>query len=339
MARARSVATLGAVKWIVIAVLGSACAALPAAAASKSGDRSPAPPPFSTSTVTPVEAEFQRVMALDDAAHEEIDKWIKDNGAFAKKGAGLTEAVLSLKIEQRLEPVKKAYEDFLQRHPTHARAQLAFGSFLNDLGDEAEARKRWEKALELDPTNPAAYNNLANSYGQTGPVAKAFDLFAKAIEMNPRQAIYYHNLGSVIVLHRKEAAAHYRITEQQVLRNALELYRLAEKFDPANFQLATDIAQAHYGLQPPDHNAAIAAWARAQSLARDDQEREATHLHLARVKAAAGKLNEARIHLNSVTNAALVGVKSRLARELVDKALPPPAKDDDRRLKLPGTQK
>lgn len=25
-------------------------------------------------------------MALDDTAHEEIDKWIKDNGAFAKKG-------------------------------------------------------------------------------------------------------------------------------------------------------------------------------------------------------------------------------------------------------------
>lgn len=326
-------------KWFVIALLGGACCALPVTAASKSGDRSPAPPKFSTSTADPVEADFQKVMALDDTAHEEIDKWIKDNGEFAKRGAGLSEAVLSLKIEQRLEPVKKAYEDFLQRHPKHARGQLAFGSFLNDLGEEAEARKRWEKALELDPTNPAAYNNLANSYGQTGPVAKAFELFTKAIELNPRQAIYYHNLGSVIVLHRKEAATHYRITEQQVLRHALELYRLAEKFDPGNFQLATDIAQVYYGLQPPDHDAAIAAWLRAQSLARDDQEREATHLHLARVKAAAGKLNEARVHLNSVTNSALAGVKDRIARELVNKALPPPAKDDTRRLNLPGSPK
>lgn len=310
-----------------------------AAAATKPGERPPALPQFSTSTVSPAEADFQRVMALDDTAHEEIDKWIKDNGAFAKKGAGLADAVLSLKIEQRLEPVKRAYEDFLQRHPRHARGQLAFGSFLNDLGEEADARKRWEKALELDPTNPAAFNNLANSYGQTGPVAKAFELYSKAIELNPRQAIYYHNLGSVIVLHRKEAAAHYRITEQQALRNALELYRLAEKFDPANFQLATDIAQVYYGIQPPAHEAAITAWLRAQSLARDDQEREATHLHLARVKAAAGKLNEARIHLNSVTNAALSSVKSRLARELVDQALPLSAKDDDRRLNLPPTQK
>jgi tetratricopeptide (TPR) repeat protein len=331
--------TLRAVKWILIAVFVCASGALPATAATKPGDRSPALPLFSTSTADPVEADFRSVMALDDAAHEEIDKWIKDNGAFAKQGAGLSEAVLSLKIEQRLEPVKRAYEAFLQRHPKHARGQLAFGSFLNDLGEEADARKRWEKALELDPSNPAAYNNLANSYGQNGPVTKAFELFSKAIELNPRQAIYYHNLGAVIVLHRKEAAAHYRITEQQVLRNALELYRLAEKFDPANFQLATDIAQVFYGLQPPDHAAAIAAWLRAQSLARDDHEREATHLHLARVKAAAGQLNEARFHLNSVTNAALATVKSRLTRELLDHALPPPTKDDGRRLNLPGPPK
>jgi tetratricopeptide (TPR) repeat protein len=339
LAREGWLATLCAVKWIVIAFLGCAFCALPVVAASKSDERTSPPPLPSAATASPAEADFQKVMALDDAAHEEIDKWIKDNGAFAKKGAGLADAVLSLKIEQRLDPVKRAYEDFLQRHPRHARGHLAFGSFLNDLGEEADARKRWERALELDPTNPAAFNNLANSYGQTGPVAKAFELYSKAIEMNPRQAIYYHNLGSVIALHRKEAAAHYRIAEQQVLRHALELYRLAEKFDPANFQLATDIAQAHYGFQPPAHDAAIAAWLRAQSLARDDQEREATHLHLARVKAAAGKLNEARTHLDSVTNAALAVVKGRIARDLVEQALPPPANDDARRLSLPPVRK
>ncbi len=324
-------------KRLAITIFAGAIGLLPAAGASKSGEK--APPAFSTSAADPVEADFQKVMALDDAAHEEIDKWVKDNGAFKVKGAGLSEAVLSLKIEQRLEPVKQAYEDFLQRHPKHARGHLAFGSFLNDLGEEAEARKRWEKALELDPSNPAAYNNLANSYGQTGPVAKAFELYSKAIELNPRQAIYYHNLASVIVLNRREAAAHYRITEQMVLRHALELYRLAQKFDSGSFQLATDLAQVYYGLQPPDHAAAIAAWSAALLLARNDQEREATHLHLARVKAAAGKLNEARQHLNSVTNSALAGIKDRLTRELVDKALPPPAKDDDRRLNLPGTPK
>lgn len=318
-------------KWFVITFVALALFAQPAIAASKS----PAPAKSSTANADPVEADFQKVMALDDTAHEEIDKWIKENGAFAQKGAGLSQAVLSLRIEQRLEPVKKAYEGFLQRHPTHARGQLAFGSFLNDIGEEADARKRWEKALALDSTNPAAFNNLANSYGQTGPVSKAFELYAKAIELNPRQPIYYHNLASVIALHRKDAAEHYRFSEQQVLRHALSLYRLAQQFDAGNFQLATDIAQVFYGLQPPDHEAAIAAWTAVLPLARTDLEREATQLHLARVKAAAGKLNEARLHLNSVTNAALTSMKGRLSRELVDQAPPPPAKGDDRRLNLP----
>lgn len=336
LARGCQFASLAGVKWLAMAVVGGALGAWPIYAAPKSADKSPPPPIFSTSTVSPAEAEFQRVMALDDAAHEEVDKWIKENASFARQGAGLSQAVLSLKIEQRLAPVKQAYEDFLQRHPKHARGQLAFGSFLNDLGDEAEARQRWQKALELDPANPAAYNNLANSYGQSGPVTKAFELYAKAIEMNPRQSIYYHNLGSVILLHRKEAAVHYRTAEQQVVRHAMELYRLAQQFDPGNFQLATDLAQAHYALQPPDYEAAIAAWTRAQSLARDAQEREGTHLHLARVKAAAGRLNEARSHLVSVTNSALAAVKARLERELVGQALPPPVTSEGRRLAIPS---
>lgn len=320
-------------KWLVtslwLVVLGS----WPALGAPRPGGA--VSPLYSVSTADPVEPEFQRLMGLDDAAQEEIDKWVKENNAFQQKGAGLSEAVLSLKIEQRLTPVKQAYEAFLQRHPKHARAQLAFGSFLNDLGEEQEARKRWEKALELDPSNPAAYNNLANSYGQTGPVAKAFDLYTKAIELNPRQAIYYHNLGSVLVLHRKEAAAHYRISEQQVLRNALELYRLGQKFDPTNFQLATDLAQVFYGLQPPEPEAAVAAWTQALPLARDELEREGVHVHLARAKAAAGRLQEARQHLNSVTHATLAAVKARLNRELADQAQRTPAKDDERRKILP----
>ena len=321
-------------KWLA-GILFAATLGLATAPAATKADPPAAKAP---AAVDPVEAEFQRLMAQDDAAHEEIDKWMKENGAFAKQGAGLSEAVLSLKIEQRLQPVKQAYEEFLQRHPKHARAHLAFGSFLNDQGEETDARKEWETARTLDPKNPAAYNNLANSYGQTGPVERAFELYKQAIELNPKQAIYYHNLGAVIVLHRKAAAEHYKITEQQVLRNALELYRLAEQFDPANFQLATDIGQIYYGFQPPDHAAAATAWTRALALARDDLEREATRLHLARVQAAAGKLAEARTHLNSVTNAALAAVKKRITEDL-DKQSPTVPFADEPRRTLPSAPK
>ena len=57
------------------------------------------------------------------------------------------------------------------------------------------------------------------------------------------------------------------------------------------------------------------------------------------VDAAAGKLKEARQHLEQVNDPAMAATKARLARELADQALPAPSKDDERRLNLPGAPK
>src|SRR5205814_1314661 len=108
----------------------------------------------------PVEKEYRKLLELDDAAQEETDKWIRDNTAFQEQGAGLAGATLRARVEQRFKPVREAYDEFLRRHPDHARAHLAYGSFLNDLHDEEAGVEHWEKARELDPRNPAAWNNL-----------------------------------------------------------------------------------------------------------------------------------------------------------------------------------
>ena len=66
---------------------------------------------------------------MDDAAQDEVDKWIKEAKAFTEKGAGLPEAMLNAKIDQRFGAVRKAYESFfLQHHPKHGRARLAYGT-------------------------------------------------------------------------------------------------------------------------------------------------------------------------------------------------------------------
>ena len=79
------------------------------------------------------------------------------------------QAALNRRIRDRFEPIRKAYDDFITRHPNHARARIAYGSFLNDIDDEDGAHDQWEKALELDPKDPAVWNNLANFYGHIGP--------------------------------------------------------------------------------------------------------------------------------------------------------------------------
>ena len=264
----------------------------------------------------PVEKEYKKLMEDDDAAQTEVEQWIRDNDAAAARGAALPAADLKRRIRDRLAPVRAAYDDFLKRHPNHTRARVAYGSFLNDLQDEAGAQEQWEKALALNAQDPAAHNNLANLCGHTGQVRKAFEHYAKAIELNPKEPIYYHNFGTTVYLFRQDAMGFYGISEQQVYDKALELYRKALELDPHNFPLAADVARTYYGIKPLRLEDALRAWTNTLAIARDEIEREDVYLHFARLKLQADRFAEVRAHLNAVTNDTYAVLKQRLVRNL-----------------------
>jgi tetratricopeptide (TPR) repeat protein len=267
----------------------------------------------------PAEKELRQLMAEDEAALVEVDKWIRDNNAFAAQGAGEPREALNRRILTRFDPVRKGYEDFLRRYPDFARGHLAYGSFLNDIGEEEAAGAQYGKAAQLDPKNPAAWNQLANYCGEHGALTNAFVDYAKAIELNPAEPVYYQNLATTVYLFRKDAKAFYGISEEQVFDKALALYRKAMQLDPQNFLLAADYAESYYAIRPLRTNDALGAWTNALQIAHDDNEREGVYLHLARIKIAAGRFAEACAHLNDVTNAAFADVKHRLERNLAER--------------------
>jgi tetratricopeptide (TPR) repeat protein len=266
----------------------------------------------------PVEKEFKQVMDADDAAQAEVDEWIQTNQKFAAKGAGESDAALNRRILARFEPVRKAYDDFLARHTNHARAHLAYAGFLQDIFDEEAAVPHMEKAREIDPRNPAPWNNLANHYGHYGDVKKSFAYYAKAIELDPTESVYFQNFGTTVYLFRKDAMEFYDINEQQVFDKAMDLYAKARKLDPQDFPLATDLAQSYYGIRPFRTNDAFVAWTNAFNIARDDIEREGVHVHFARLNWMIGRTNEARLHLNAITNEMYAEIKDRLTRNLTN---------------------
>lgn len=264
----------------------------------------------------PVEKEYQQVLADDDAAQQEVDKWIRDNDAYRAKGAGAPEGTLQLRIQQRFEPVKAEYEKFLAAHPNHTKARLAYGSFLNDTHDEDGAVQQWEKARQLDPKDPAAWNNLANIYAHRSPIKKGFEYYEKAIELKPTEPVYIENLAVCVYMFRKDAMEYYHLTEDQVFDKALALYRQALKLDPNNFILASDYAQSFYGTKPPRYKDGLEAWKNVLPLARDEIEREGVLIHLARIETKLGDFPAAEKHLNIVTNDMYGGIKKTLTRNL-----------------------
>jgi Flp pilus assembly protein TadD len=258
-------------------------------------------------------------MAEDEAALVEVDKWIRDNNAFAAQGAGEPREALNRRILARFKPVRKDYEDFLRRYPDFARGHLAYGSFLNDIGEEEAAGVQYGKAAQLDPKNPAAWNQLANYCGEYGPITNAFVDYAKAIELNPAEPVYYQNLATMVYLFRMDARAFYGLSEEQVFDKALALDRKAMQLNPQNFLLAADYAESYYGIRPLRTNDALGAWTNALQIAHDDNERQGVNIHLARIKMAAGRFAEAHAHLNDVTNAAFADIKHRLERSLAER--------------------
>ncbi|HXE41753.1 MAG TPA: hypothetical protein VN516_01920, partial [Candidatus Baltobacteraceae bacterium] len=141
----------------------------------------------SVAVTNSADTELEQIMEADDAALDEVDKWIRDNQTFAAKGAGESKEDLNKRIRAKLETIRKGYQDFLKRNPDSARGHLAYGTFINDIGDEELALAEFETARKLDPTNPAAWNNCANYYGEHGPTTNAFVYYAKAIDLNSNE--------------------------------------------------------------------------------------------------------------------------------------------------------
>jgi tetratricopeptide (TPR) repeat protein len=267
----------------------------------------------------PTEQDLQQLMEEDDAALAEVDLWIQTNNTLMATGAGESKEALNLRIRARLDTVRTNYTSFLRRHPDSSRGYMAYGSFLNDIGDEEAGKVQFENAAQLDPKNPAAWNNLANYYGENGALTNAFADYARAIELDPSEPVFYQNLATTVYLFRKDARAFYGITEQQVFDKALDLYRKAVQLDPDNFSLATDYAESYYGIRPLRTNDALVAWTNVLKVAHNDVEREGVFMHLARVKTAAGFFNEARAQLEAVTNDFYADLKRQLERNLAQR--------------------
>lgn len=265
---------------------------------------------------SPEEQELRNVMVEDENALDEIGSWIATNQIPRTDTNAI--AGLRRRIGSRVDEVKSAYERFLHNHPQSGRGFLAYGSFLNDIGDEEGAKSQYENSRLVDPKNPAVWNQLANYYGEYGGLTNAFTYYAEAIRLDPTEPVYYQNFATTVYLYRKDAREFYGINEQQVFDKALDLYQQAMKLAPNDLVIATDYAESYYGIRPFRTNDSVAAWTHCLSICKDEQEREGVQVHLARWKISFGRYDEAQAYLDEVTNPAFADLKNRLLRSLAE---------------------
>jgi len=266
-----------------------------------------------TNAAERIEAEYQALLRLDDASLTEIQEMIKKWNAQQGTEIGVTsEEQLQKQVRSKIEAVKQSYQKFLHANPKHVRAMIAYGSFLEDIQEEAEGVQWWLKARDLDPKNAAVRNNLANHYSHSGEPKRAIEEYEAAIQIQPSEPVYHFNLGNTLYLFRRDAVALKGGTEAEMLERALECFRKARDLEPGNYDYATAYAETFYGLKNPNWQRAIEGWEYCFQLDLTPLQRDQVHTHLARVNLRLGKTAKAKAYLERVQSEQFQDIRQRL---------------------------
>jgi TolB-like protein len=134
-----------------------------------------------------------------------------------------------------LDSVKYYANRSIEADPKAPEGHLLLSDVYGFLGKLTEARKAVEVAYKLAPNNPGASwrygNQLLDDHDERGA-----DLILKSIEtdLRPQDAAYYNSY-----------ATFYRYSND--FETAEKLIRQAQKLDPGNFWLATNLANLYWG--------------------------------------------------------------------------------------------
>src|SRR5205823_3626803 len=159
---------------------------------------------------------------------------------------------------------------------------------------QAEAERIWRRLVAARPTDPLIATQVADLFRHAEMQPQALELYQKAVELAPGSPQYLEYLGEYYHLLKRtdEALATWRKMTDGKQRTAANLLRLAEvlaqfgylsealpevaaacELDPKDYSL--QLKAADFGIRAEKYDEALASLARAETLAQNDEEREA----------------------------------------------------------------
>ena len=264
------------------------------------------------------EAELQSIFTADNTAITEVVKWIEENNTLIRTDSERRNQ-LAQRIRVRLDRVRKLYLAFLKKHPNHARARAAYGSFLTHLDDQQGALRELKASAKLAPFNAAVHNNIATHLGtiavesdRYARVGEILDAYQRAIRLAPHAPLYRHNYAIALSLFQKEATTHLKCTARKVTEEALKQITEALRLNPENFEISADLAETYHDFKPLPRKRTLTAWKHAATLATTNDERDWAELQMAIVNIETNHFKEAKHHLEKVNVEIYARLKQRL---------------------------
>lgn len=224
----------------------------------------------------------------------------------------------------RLQKVVSRYEALLTKHPDFAAGWASYGLFLCDplLEDRNAALPLLLKANGLDPDIPVVKNQIGVLMAEDGRVVDALNYFLAASDLAPTEPLYHFQIGLLLDEARDDLLKTKAWTREKLEADMLAAFGRATALAPDRVDFAYRAAEAFYGVEPPQWDAAYLAWSRLEERLEGRNETQLVRLHRARVRWKQGYAGEARELLESVNAPALLTQKAKLAEEFAseDKA-------------------
>ena len=233
-----------------------------------------------------------------------------------------TPAAVTNRWNAQMRRLEGDYKRFLNSHPRHARAMVAYGDLIYDRDSEEEAIRWWEKAIAADPREAYAYNEIANHYGHYGQADKALRYYEKAIELAPTEPIFRFNWATTCQLFRNESQAVYGWNKDEVFQHSLEQFRSARDLAPRDFEMSSTYAETFYEMPKPDWREAYEAWRFCLNQPLDDRQRQFVYGYLARVCVRLGRYDEARAWVAKMTGSEQESVRRAVERKIAELSKP-----------------
>lgn len=307
--------------WIYLCIMISICFQFPATSQESTQDPNPqldkksdtqSQPPTLTQLIDAIWEKDLSFLSNHEINIRETYRLPQDLQENARN-----ELVDSLAIHDQ--KIVNHFQELIVKYPRESDPVLALGNFYDDRGKEHIAFKYWSKAKNLNPSDPAVWNNLASFYTHNGEIQKSFKYFEKSLDLEPDGWIYYHNFANTVFLFRKDVKEYYKLNEQQVFDKAFELYELARKQAPENFELAEDIAKSYYIVRPYRVEKALQAWKQAFEIADSDHQKQSVMIHQSRWLLRKGLIDDALNMINQVSLPDLISLKVRVKKTILKK--------------------
>jgi hypothetical protein len=261
--------------------------------------------------------------AVDPAVNALREIVAEQKAALAAAKAADDAAVLE-DHRPRLQKVVDRYEALLTRHPDFAAGWASYGLFLCDplLEDRNAALPLLLKANGLDPEIPVVKNQIGVLMAEDGRVVDALNYFLAASDLAPSEPLYHFQIGLLLDEARDAFLKTKAWKREKLDADMLAAFARATALAPDRVDFAYRAAEAFYGVEPPQWDAAYLAWSRLEERLEGRNETQLVRLHRARVRWMQGYAGEARELLASVDAPALLTQKAKLAEEFAaeDKA-------------------